>query len=123
MTKPRDFQGEIVRRNLQRFREEAGMTQAQAAEFSGIAIDNLRRYESGRTAKVPGTVLAELGSIYGHSADDFSKENPPPSKPEERPTFMLRTRPGTEIDEKVYRELQAVIDKANRDVRTKKRTK
>lgn len=111
----------ICRRNMISFREDAKLSQADAAELSGVALDNLRRYESGKTATVPGHVVAELAKIYGHSMEDFYSPNPPKAKLEERPVFFLRTRPGAEIDQKTYGELLAVIEKANRESRGKRK--
>jgi transcriptional regulator with XRE-family HTH domain len=119
MANPREPDYEIVRRNLRRFREEAEFSQAEAAEFSGVPIDNLRRYESGKTEKVPATVLAELGHIYGHRMEDFFESDPPKAKLDQRPTFALRTRPGAKVDAKVLKMLEDLIEKANRDVSKK----
>lgn len=119
MAKPTDPMDEIVRANLIKFRDEAKLSQADAADIAGVALDNLRRYENGTTATVPGTVLSALARSYGHAVDDFFSPTPPPAKLDERPIFFLRTRPGAEIDPKTYRELQDLIDKANKDARKK----
>lgn len=121
MAKTEDPDDVICRRNLLAFREEADMSQADAAEAAGVALDNLRRYENGTTATVPGPVIAKLAKVYGHAAEDFYMPHPPKAKLEERPVFFLRTRPGAEIDEKTYAELLDVIDKANRESRTKRK--
>ncbi|MGN6105448.1 MAG: helix-turn-helix domain-containing protein [Kofleriaceae bacterium] len=118
---PEDPRNLIIRENLQRFREEASMSQADAADASGVPLDNLRRYENGVTASVPHTVIATLAKVYGHAMEDFENPNPPPAKLEERPVFFLRTRPGAEIDQKTFRELQEIIDKANREARKKRK--
>jgi transcriptional regulator with XRE-family HTH domain len=120
MTKVRNIQSETVRRNLKKFREEASMTQAEAAEFSGVALDNLRRYESGKTEKVPWRALTDLSYIYGHSMDDFFEESPPKAKLEAIPTFSLRARPRANVDEKIFRDLQSQIEKANKEVLKKR---
>ena len=39
----------LVRKNLIRFREEADMSQADAAAASGVDVANIRRYEKGET--------------------------------------------------------------------------
>lgn len=121
MTKTQEPMGEVVRGNLKRFREDAGYTQTAAAEASGVSIDNLRRYESGTTENVPFTVVAQLSKIYGHPIEDFTKVNPPPIKREELPVFFLRTRPGVDIDPDIASHLQIEIDKANRELRSRKK--
>jgi len=121
MAKPPDPIDEIVRGNLKKFREEAELTQSAAADLTGIAIDNLRRYENGVTGTVPGTVLRVLAKAYGHSVDDFFEAHPPPASPEDRPVFFLRTRPGVEIDHEAHRKLQEIVDKVNREVKPRRK--
>lgn len=123
MGKPLDPRDEIVRRNLIRFREEADLSQAQAGDLSGVPVDAIRRYETGTTATVPGTVLSELAKLYGHSVDDFFMTNPPKAKLDEAPVLFLRARPGVEVDTDLYRKIQDLIDKANADMRGKKSRK
>ena len=120
MAKPLDPRDEIVRRNLVRFREEAELSQAQAGDLSGVPVDAIRRYESGTTATVPGTVLSELARIYGHSVDDFFMTNPPKAKLDEAPGLERRNKTGAEIDVDTYRKIQDMIDKANTEQRGKK---
>lgn len=121
MAKITDPHDEIVRINLKKFREEASLSQAEAAEMAGVPIDNLRRYENGVTSNVPGVVLFQLSKIYGHAVDDFHQLNPPPAKLDDRPVFFLRTRPGVDIDPDTLAKLHEVIDKANRELRTKRK--
>jgi len=111
----------IVRANLKRFREAIEMNQRAAADLAGLPVENLRRYENGKTATVPGPVLRELGKIYGHAMDDFFERDPPVANLDERPVFFLRTRPGIEVDREMHGKLQDIIDKANRDLRTRRR--
>jgi len=118
---PEDPDDLICRRNMVSFRDEAGLSQADAADISGVAIDNLRRYESGKTSTVPGPVIARLAKAYGHAAEDFYSANPPKANLDGRPVYFLRTRPGAVIDEKVHAEVLAVIDKANRETGKRKR--
>lgn len=124
MPKPPDPKDEIFRRNLKRFREEAEISQSAAAELAGIPVYNLTRYESGATASVPVAVLRELAKAYGHTMDDFFEADPPPARLAERPVWFLRTLPGVDVDHE-YREwdkrIRDIIDKANRDVRGKKK--
>jgi transcriptional regulator with XRE-family HTH domain len=117
MAKPQDPLDEIVRINLKKFREDAGYSQTIAAELSGVNLDNLRRYESGDTATVPGAVLHRLAPVYGHTVDHFFLEQPPAARIEEAPAVFLRTRPGVEIDTGQMRRLQKIVDEVNREVR------
>jgi transcriptional regulator with XRE-family HTH domain len=121
MGKPQDPLDETVRLNLKKFREEAGYSQTSAAEMSGVNLDNLRRYENGDTATVPGTVLQRLSPVYGHSVSDFFMDDPPPARLEEAPAIFLRTRPGVDIDTNAMRKLQKIVDDVNREVRGKRR--
>lgn len=111
---PRD---EIVRRNLAKFRDEAELSQAEAGDLSGVPVDAIRRYETGVTQTVPGTVLSELAKIYGHSMDDFFMTHPPKAKLDEAPSLFLRSRPGARINMDTYKKIQDLIDKANADMR------
>lgn len=111
----------IVRANLKKFRELAGLSQVDAAELSGVNLDNLRRYESGKTEAVPGTVLSKLSAVYGHSVGDFFSDQPPPARLDEAPVVFLRTRPGVEIDADMIVRLQKIVDDANREIRVKRR--
>lgn len=111
----------IVRANLKRFREEAGFSQVDASEASGVPYANLVRYETGKIVSVPYSVIAALGPVYGHPLDDFRLPNPPPARREDLPVFFLRTRPGVEIDSEMLTRLQRVIDDANREVRGKRK--
>ena len=115
---PRD---ELVRQNMIKFRQESGLSQAQVGDLSGVPVDAIRRYETGITATVPGTVISELAKLFGRSMDDFYMTNPPRAKPEEAPVLFLRTRPGAKIDHDVYKKIQDLIDKANADMRPTKR--
>lgn len=112
---------EIVRANLKRFREEADLRQADAAELAGVPIDNLRRYELGITSTVPGTALRLLSVIYGHTVDDFFAADPPPPRLDDRPVFFLRTHPGVEVDSDLLRKLQQMVDSANNEIRMRRK--
>jgi transcriptional regulator with XRE-family HTH domain len=120
MAKVADPGDEIVRKNLEAFRKNAALSQAEAADLSGVPLDNLRRYENGTVANVPGSVLRALALSYGHSMDDFYLEDPPAAKLTEAPVFFLKTRPGAEIDTEIYAEVRAAIETANKKIRGKK---
>ncbi len=115
---PRDPDDEIIRRNLEKFRVEAGYSQAQISEMSGVPVANYARYERGENA-VPAKALMAIADAYGRSTDDFRSPNPGPPKAEP-PTFTLRARPGVDVDQEVYERLVAEVERANREVRGKK---
>ncbi len=110
---------EVMRRNLEKFREESGLSQAQIAEMSGVPTANYARYERGDNA-IPAHVLKPIADALGRSTDDFYLTSPPPPRTEP-PVFFLRTRPGIEIDQAVYERLLAELDRANREIRPKKK--
>jgi len=120
MAKTRDPGNEIIIRNLRKFREEAKLSTEEAAQASEISVDNIRRYETGRVG-VPISALHKLGVIYGHKMDDFLMTDPPKADLAGRPVFHLRTTPGVEVDEKLHRHLQEIIEKANREVAGKRK--
>lgn len=120
MSKTRDPLEEIIRRNIVRFREGADLSQAQAADLSGVPLDNLRRYERGESG-VPASVLRQLADVYGHRVDDFYESDPPAAKLEDRPLLFLRSMPGTDIDPDVYERVTKAIRDANAELRSKKR--
>lgn len=121
MAKPPESVDDIVRANLKKFRENAGYSQVDAAEASGVPYANLVRYETGKIVSVPYSVIAALGPVYGHPTDDFAKPDPPPARREDLPVFFLRTRPGVDVDSELLTRLQRVIDDANREVRGKRK--
>lgn len=118
VAKARDPDEEIIRRNLVKFREEAGYSQAQISDMAQIPVANYARYERGENS-VPATALRSLAAAYGRSTDDFHEPNPGAPK-QEPPTFSLRARPGAEVDQAIYERLLAEVDRANRELRGKK---
>lgn len=71
---------EIFRRNLVRFREEAGYGDLhEGARVTGIPFETLRAYELGER-EVSGSHLLELAKVYGRDALHFEMESPPSTK-------------------------------------------
>jgi transcriptional regulator with XRE-family HTH domain len=68
---------EIVRANLVRFREEAGLKQESAAAAVGLTRDGLLRMEAGTRGLPKPALLKALSDLYGHSVDHFYMESPP----------------------------------------------
>lgn len=118
--RPADPRDELVRTNLVNFRTEAGLSQAELGDLSGVPVDAIRRYEGGVTATIPGTALSEFARVFGRSIDDFFATNPPKAKPQEAPVLFLRSRPGAEIDMDLYKKIQEMVDEANAKMRGKK---
>lgn len=104
----------LVSRNLKRFREELGMTQQGLAEASEQALDNIRRYEQGRSIKAE--TLKALADALGHTMDDFSNENPPPADPSKLSAFLLKVRDGAEVDDDLRAEVREFLAGINRKV-------
>lgn len=97
-----------------KFRGQAGLSQAEAADLSGVPLDALRRYETGISAAIPYSVVAKLAEAYGRATDHFNMPEPPaPPKRDELPVFFLRTRPGAKVDEATLRKLEAEVERAN----------
>lgn len=121
MARTRDPMNDVVTKNLQAFRIEAGFTSEEASRMSGVNIDSLRRYESGRSSP-PGDVIRKLARIYGRTMDDFYEEHPPKADPTALPVFHAWARKDAldEFAEKKYREIQQIIEKANADIREHK---
>lgn len=119
MARTRDPQNDLIRRNLCEFRKGAKLTTEQAAQLSGVSIDNLRRYESGKSG-VPADVIRRLAPIYGHTMEDFFLESPPAPNLSARPHFHLSVLPGVDVDRAQYEKLKAIVDKANSETRPHK---
>lgn len=58
--------------NFKKYRELAGLTQAQAAEKLGISTDSVRRYETG-FREPRATDLKHMAELYGCTADMLLK--------------------------------------------------
>jgi transcriptional regulator with XRE-family HTH domain len=123
MTKTRDPQGELFRRNLIAFRSEAGLSQTNLADLSGIGIDSIRKYEAG-TNSLSATAIATLAKVLGRSPGDFYAEHPPKrGEGQAPPVYFLRTLPGAEIDEEVDREIRKQLDLANERMMKKRKSR
>lgn len=120
MAKTRDPEVEIVRKNLVEFRKRAGLTQDDAAQFSGVPVDNLRRYERGDSG-VSADALRKLAVIYGHAMDHFYMEKPPAPDLAGRPAIHLKALPGQDLDEAEYKRIQGIVERANREMASKRK--
>jgi transcriptional regulator with XRE-family HTH domain len=104
---------DIVRRNLKRLREEAGLSQAVASYVTGIPLANLQRWEQGRHA-IDASDLKTLADAYGRSLDDFFVADPDPADAARQPVFRLLIMPGRDADPELIDEAHAVVDDLNR---------
>jgi transcriptional regulator with XRE-family HTH domain len=120
MAASKDSPREVVRRNLVRFREAAGLSQAQAADLSGVPVYNLVRYESGKTQKVPFDALARLAPVYGHTTDHFMLEKPPAGSTE-KVVVYYKVAPNEEIDDDIRAQIEREMVKWNREIRFRRK--
>jgi DNA-binding XRE family transcriptional regulator len=79
---------EIVRANLVRFREEAGIRQEAAAAAVGITRDGLAKMERGDRGLPKLGLLKQLANMYCRTVDDFYAPDPAPPNLDER-TFIV----------------------------------
>lgn len=122
MAKALDPVDERIRKNLIRFREECGLSQAQLADLSGVPMNNLSRYERGENTPPP-SAIEMVAVVVGRDPGDFFKSDPPPAKPDERNVFFLRTWPGVDVDDKVAAEVRDAIAAANAKIRARRHRK
>ena len=116
MAKPHNPVLETVQKNLRRFRLEAELTVEQAAAFTGLSIDSLRRWEQ-KPQRVPLEALIKLAEIYGHPIDHFHNENPPKADLKHRPAVALIELPGTKANPELMAKIQKLIVEANNESR------
>lgn len=117
----RDRRSELVVKNLKRFRDEAGLTQEQAAIASGVPLDRLRSWESGKVKHPAGDLLHLLAQIYGHVVDDFYQEDPPKPDFTNRVGVYLGGLP--DEDAEIVAELREYVVKKYWTIKAAKRPK
>ena len=64
---------------IKKYREAAGLKQAEMAEAIGISTMTLSRYESG-TREPRATELLKMSELFGCTVDELLSENPLPSR-------------------------------------------
>lgn len=116
MAKTRDPMRDVIRKNLRVFREEAKLTAEKVASFTGIPIDSLRRWESGKTTP-PVAALSRLAEVYGHDMKDFTLENPPKPNLKARPGIALIELDGVAVDPEQMLRLQRLVEDINQTTR------
>jgi transcriptional regulator with XRE-family HTH domain len=78
---------DIVRRNILKFRKEAGLTQEQLAAAVGVSVDAVRSWKT----KTPSTeTMRSLSLALGRPFEHFYLEAPPPMPNAKRPVFALK---------------------------------
>lgn len=122
MARTRDPRNDLVIKNLKKAREVAGLSTDQAAQASTVPVDNLRRYEAGKSG-VPSDALRKLAATYGHKMDDFFEPTLPKPNLAARDPLRLMALPGMDVDEEFLRQAQEVINKLNATYRAKKAKK
>lgn len=106
-------QQEIFARNIRRFREEAGLSQAGLAALVGVALNTVTKWEQRERA--PSTiVLHRLAEKLGRPMEHFFLAAPPPVTPVEIPAFALQVI-DKRVDPDIQREAEALIQKLNRE--------
>lgn len=121
MASPRDPEAETVRKNLAHYRALTGLTQEDASQLSGVSVDMIRRYESGKSG-ASASALRSLAKIYGCKMEDFyAPKDPPPPDLANRPVIYFRTLPGVTLDPEVMSRVEKLLEEANAMARTKRK--
>lgn|GEM_PF-2772564 len=66
----------VVARNVRRFREAKGLSQAALGRAAGIAAAHVSMIESGRRADPQGSILQALARALGVTVDALLQERP-----------------------------------------------
>lgn len=104
---------ETIRKNLVRFRKEAGLSQAEVADLSGVPMNNLSRYERGENG-IPSSILPQLARVFGREPGDFFRADPgPPPSQGDLDVYFLRTRPGIAVGDDITAEVLAGLARGN----------
>jgi transcriptional regulator with XRE-family HTH domain len=114
---------EVLRRNLVRFREQAGYPDLhEGARATGISFEMLRAYEVGER-EISGSHLLELARVYERNPSEFELANPPPGK---KPAPAIYFRVVGDMDEMSREnrdrvvELQKELAELNEDERRRR---
>jgi transcriptional regulator with XRE-family HTH domain len=110
---------DIIKDNLQRFREECGLTQEQVAVLADVPVDSLRRWES--KGGIKPAALSKLAEIYGRQVDHFMTKTPPKVEVPQHRVALVQI--SDDVDPEIIRKIQKLIDQANATVRDFKKAK
>lgn len=114
-TEARNPEDELARENLIKFRVESGLTQSQAAEMAGLAVNTIASYESGRRGLPKMSTTKRLMDIFGRRLGDIYEVNPPPINLAAVKPYSLRILPHVEVPADITARLRAAIDEANQE--------
>lgn len=112
-TEASDKSDEIIRKNLAKFRNEAGLTLEEASQAAGISLDYLNKIEKGRRGVPGASLLRKLGEVYGHVVDHFFLETPPPLDRALMPAFAMKVL-AKDADPKLVEEVSEFLANVNR---------
>lgn len=94
-----DDEKALIRMNCKRFRDEAGWTQQELADRSGLAVASIARYEApkqSRQSTPDRDALAALARAFNRDVGHFYMKEPPPYAP--IPEARLKVDPGVPDD-------------------------
>jgi transcriptional regulator with XRE-family HTH domain len=111
---PKGEQAWIVRENVIRFRTELGLSQAELATASGLAVQTIQGLEQGARANPSFQTLQSIAEALGRPIDDFTKKDPPPLDPARLRVITIQVLPGFTVDADILATLDAEVLKANR---------
>lgn len=112
---------EQIRKNLLKFRDEAGYSRAELADMSGYGEKAIQRYESGEN-EIPALAVYAFAEALGRDPGDFFRADPPPPpNPEDLPALIVRVRPGATVSDEVIAEVREMIREVNERIRPRKR--
>lgn len=106
---------EIARRNLIQFRQDAALSQSEAADVSGVSLATINSYESGRRGLPRLSNIKRLMDAFGRNFGDLFLESPPPLAQAVVRPFSLRVLRGVPIPEELEQRARAAINEANQE--------
>jgi transcriptional regulator with XRE-family HTH domain len=105
--KPLDETEKLVCRNIQRFKEQSGLSHEALSRRVGCSAAALHKWVRG--FQVPRTgQLAKLAAAFGRSPGDFYDENPAPMAKIDVPAVELLVNDDT-IDQEALKRLQKTV--------------
>lgn len=102
---------QILKTNVKRFREAAGMSQEELAREAGVSVDAVRSWEQMKRDRKPDVdSIRKLVQVFGNSMDDYFKENAPVPAVVPRISISLRGP----VAESFVAEAEAFLETLNR---------
>jgi len=109
---------DLVSKNFLKFREDVGLSQADAAELGGVSVSSLSKIEQGARGVPRAATLERFAEIYGRKVGDFFAESPAPLSEEAllgRAVWRVRVLPGFEPDADLAAKLEEFVKNLNRE--------